>query len=251
MKQLPAHPHLEGFPGPVGIGAQLPRGVVEQLAAALVARLGPGIDRAFDEAPGRIADDEALVVLQHRAEAVAAAARPSGIVEREQQRGKRCRYGVAGAAGELLGESEPAGRVEHDRDPFALDEGQRDGFPDPVDGRGGLPLQHHQQIPGLGEVESGRQLLEVERGAVGHQPAEPQGAKVVHQREVGDPGRRGHREGDLDRDIAQCRSGLGRARRGIANHRLTALPAEGNAGPRPQQPQKVVDFGGGADGGTA
>src|SRR5688572_27998845 len=51
VEQLTAHRRLERLPGMRGIGAQPARGVEQQLATGLVARLGPGIDGAFDQAP--------------------------------------------------------------------------------------------------------------------------------------------------------------------------------------------------------
>jgi hypothetical protein len=51
VEQLPAHRRLERLPGLRRIGSQLARGVQQQLPAGLVARLGPGVDGAFDQAP--------------------------------------------------------------------------------------------------------------------------------------------------------------------------------------------------------
>jgi hypothetical protein len=51
VEQLPAHRRLEQLPGLGRIGSQSARGVQQQLPAGLVARLGPGVERPFDQAP--------------------------------------------------------------------------------------------------------------------------------------------------------------------------------------------------------
>src|SRR6185503_18660029 len=87
VQQLAADRGLERAPRRAGIGAQLARRFQQQLAARFVARLGPGVDRPFEQAAAGIRDHQRLVVLQHRAEPVAAAAGTPRRVEREEQRG--------------------------------------------------------------------------------------------------------------------------------------------------------------------
>src|SRR5262245_47592962 len=50
VKQLAPHRGLEPAPRRSGISAELARRIVEQFAAGLVARLGPGVDRPVQQA---------------------------------------------------------------------------------------------------------------------------------------------------------------------------------------------------------
>jgi hypothetical protein len=99
VEQLAPVPRLELVPGLGRIGTEAAGELEQELPAALVARLGPGIDRPLGKAQLGIADDQRLVVLQHGPEAVAVGAGAAGIVEGEERgrhhRGRR----VAGRAG--------------------------------------------------------------------------------------------------------------------------------------------------------
>ena len=81
----------------------------QRASLAVVARLGPRIDRAFAQRAIGVGNDQRLVVLEHRAEAVARRARAARIVEREELRRGRRRAGAVVRALEALGVSRDTG----------------------------------------------------------------------------------------------------------------------------------------------
>ena len=209
-----------------------------------------------------VGDDERLVVLQDGAEAVAVRAGAARVVEGEERRGHHCGGRVAGAAGGEPGEPEASGGlrrarpeiVDHQRDPFALLErgGQRLGQAAGVARAGHQPVHHDQQLARAGQVESRGKLVEMTGPAVREHPDEAQRAEVLHHRRVRQPGHRRQREDHLQPAARHRRQNVVRGRLGrVAPHRGAADPAEAAAHPRPEQPEVVVDLGGGADGGPA
>jgi hypothetical protein len=109
IEQLTPVRGLQLAPGLMGIGADGPGKIEENLAARFVARLGPRVYRAFGQAPLRIADDQRVMVFEDRAEAVTVGASASRIVEGEEGRRHRRRRHVAAAASRKFGESHPPG----------------------------------------------------------------------------------------------------------------------------------------------
>src|SRR6267378_4315810 len=73
-----------------------PCGLAQDATAALVARLGPRIERTLRQALPGVGDDERFVVLQDGAEAIASGAGAPRVVEREQDRRERgsCRAAI-------------------------------------------------------------------------------------------------------------------------------------------------------------
>src|SRR5205807_9476391 len=100
-----------------------PRGLAQDAAPALVARLGPGVERAAREALAGVGDDQRLVVLEHRAEAVAPRACPPRIVERKQDRRERRRRRAAAGARRVRGKAPAVAVLERHRDALAFAEG--------------------------------------------------------------------------------------------------------------------------------
>ena len=259
VEQLPPVGRLELVPRLLRVGAEAPGEVQQDAAARLVARLGPRVDRAGGEAARGVGDDERLVVLEDRAEAVAPAAGAARVVEGEES---GCDHGsrrVTGAAGGEPSESEPVPSrrewgMEHDRDPLALLKGGRDRF---GEASGGRRLRHQavdddEQLAGGGEVEAGRQLVEMVRSAVRQHPDEAQGAEVLDHRIVREPRHRRQREGHLQAAAGnRGKHVVGRTLRGVPAHGRAAGPAVAPADAGPEQAEVVVDFGGRADGGAA
>src|SRR2546426_7757850 len=66
-----------------------PCGLAQEATAALVARLGPRIERALCQALPGVGHDERFVVLQDGTEAIAPGAGAPRVVEREQDRRER------------------------------------------------------------------------------------------------------------------------------------------------------------------
>ena len=126
VEQLAAVGRLQLAPRLAAIGAETARELEQDPPAALVARLGPGVDRPLGEAALRVGDDQRLVVLQHRAEAVAGGAGAPRVVEGEERRGDHGGRRVAAAARGPAGEPEPSAVVERQRDALALLEGDGD-----------------------------------------------------------------------------------------------------------------------------
>src|SRR5260370_38942670 len=85
QKELPVA-FREPLPGGVERDAPGPGRFAQDATPALVARLGPGVERAAGQALVGVGDDERLVILEHRAEPVAARAGATRVVEREQDR---------------------------------------------------------------------------------------------------------------------------------------------------------------------
>src|ERR1041385_9332653 len=81
-----------------------PRGLAQDATAALIARLGPRIQRALREALPGWGHDERFVVLQDGAEAVASGAGTPRVVEREQDRRERRGGRAAGRSEEHTSE---------------------------------------------------------------------------------------------------------------------------------------------------
>src|SRR3989442_4849779 len=75
-----------------------PRGLARDATAALIARLGPRIERALRQALPGLGHDERFVVLQDGAETVASRAGTPRVVERKQDRRERRRCRAAGRA---------------------------------------------------------------------------------------------------------------------------------------------------------
>jgi hypothetical protein len=139
--------------------------VAQQAPAPDVARLGPWVDRAVRQAAGRLGDDERLVVLEHRAEAVAAGTGAGGVVEREQRRGEPGGGGAAPEAVRGAREIEDLGAGEHAREALAFAKREGEGV-----GEAGLlrrghtePVHHHQDIDAV-EPEARGEGVEPEHG---------------------------------------------------------------------------------------
>src|SRR6267378_1842370 len=114
------------FPSHIKANAVCTGGLAEQAPASFVARLGPGIERASGERAPRIRHDQRLIVLQHRAEAVAARTRAARIVEGKERGRKYGRGTTARRAGGMLGEAPPIAVVERQGHAFAFAEGGSD-----------------------------------------------------------------------------------------------------------------------------
>ncbi len=248
-----AHLLRQVAPRGVDIGAELLGGGGEEPAASVVARLGPGIDRALGDAPPGIGHDQRQIVFQHRTEAVAGGARATGIVEREECRCHRRRRRVAPAARRVLGEAlAPAVLAERRCHAFPLVECGRHRFADPVAlfGHGFEPVNHDQHLAGGVQVGSPGQFVEVDAGAVDHDTDESEGAEIVHRGGVGHPGGGGKREGDLQPARSRRDDRIGGRLWRVATHRSAADDAGLHADARPQEPQEVVHLGSGPDSGA-
>src|SRR4051812_4265567 len=137
----------------------------ERAALVVVARLGPRIDGAVAQRAGRVGNDQRLVVLENRAEAVALRARAAGIVEREKLGSRRRRNRPVVGAVEALGEAQlvHGEAVERRNDvvgeqdhavAFTLGERGSDGIAQPAAAfcRNRQPIDYHQQLFGAGDV---------------------------------------------------------------------------------------------------
>ena len=106
--------------------------------------------------------------------------------------------------------------------------------------------------PARGEVEPGRQLVEMVRRAVGDDPDEAERAQVLDDRLVRQPGHGGQGKRDLNPGAGHGgQHVVGRALGRVPADRRAAGPAVAPADPRPEEAQVVVHFGGRADGGAA
>src|SRR3989454_3503601 len=79
------------FPRRIERDALGPRGLAQDATAALIARLGPRIERTLRKALPGLGHDERFVVLQDGAETVASGAGTPRVVERKQDRRERGR----------------------------------------------------------------------------------------------------------------------------------------------------------------
>src|SRR2546427_1976652 len=146
---------------PVALGQVAPRGVerdsagarrlAQAAAPALVAGLGPGVERAAGQAARRVGHDERLVVLEHGAEAVAGGACAPRIVEGEQRGHERGRGGAAVRAGGMRRVAAPVAVLERHGYPLALAERGGDGVGETPAVRfgGGQTIDHDQHFPRL------------------------------------------------------------------------------------------------------
>src|SRR3989440_2299887 len=128
-----------------------PRGLAQDATAALIARLGPRIERALREALPGLGHDERFVVLQDGAEAVAPGAGTPRVVERKQDRRERGRGRAAVRARGMSREATAIAVVERDGNPLAFVEGGGDrvGEAPPRRIGGREAVHHHEDFPHL------------------------------------------------------------------------------------------------------
>ena len=240
---------LELVPGLVRIGAQAPGELEQQLAAALVPRLGPRVDGALGEAEVGVADDQRLVVLQHRAEAVAVGTGAAGVIEGKERRRHHGGGSVACAAGRRAGEAESAAVVQGERDAFTLLERGRDRLGEaPQRCRpGGQAVHHYEQLRGPGQVQAGRQLVQMVWCPVRHHPDEAERTQVLDHGGMLEPGDRRQRKGDLDPAAHRRDDVVGRGLGSVPPDGAAARPAPAPPDPGPEEPQVVVHLGRRAD----
>src|SRR5437660_12108993 len=116
--------------------------------SALIARLGPRIERALRKALPGLRHDERFVVLQDGAEAVAPGAGTPRVVERKQDRRERGRCRAAVRARGVSREATAVAVVERDGNPLAFVEGGGDRAGDSPPRRSGTrpPAPHHEDF---------------------------------------------------------------------------------------------------------
>src|SRR2546426_4161533 len=90
----------------------------------------------FRSGAARIGHDQRLIVLEHRAEAVARGAGAARVIEGEEAGSERRGGRPAGGAGRMLGETAPVPVVERHGDALAFAEGRRDRIRQPPPARG-------------------------------------------------------------------------------------------------------------------
>ena len=195
---------------PVALGQVAPRGVerdsagarrlAQAAAPALVAGLGPGVERAAGQAAGRVGHDERLVVLEHGAEAVAGGACAPRIVEGEQRGHERGRGGAAVRAGGMRRVAAPVAVLERHGYPLALAERGGDGVGETPAVRfgGGQAIDHDQHFPCLSHPTLDVGPVESHHGAVELRAHEPGGAQLGRDFHLGAMG--ALREGECDQD---------------------------------------------------
>ena len=105
---VPRHVHRDAF---------ALRELGERAALVVVARLRPRVDRAVAQRTCRVGNDERFVILERRAESVAALARAARTVEREQLRRRSRRARSVVRAFVSFGEAQLAGRLLCERGP--------------------------------------------------------------------------------------------------------------------------------------
>ena len=272
VEELVAVGELDLAPRHVHGDLVLLRELGERAPLVVVARLGPRIDRALAQRAVGVGNDERLVVLEHRAEAVTRRARAARIVEREELRRGRGRARAIVRALEALGVHE----ARHRRVVVALRAGAREprgnrrgeqhhGLavaiaerrahrirePRPALGRHGEAVDDHQELVRLRDVGARRQLLEMRERALDHHAQESLRAEILHDHLVCDEVAQPEREGDREsRALGKRKHLIGDGLHRVALHLAPAHRAKRVAHPRPEEPQEVVDLGGGAHGGA-
>ena len=231
-----------------------PGGLTQDAATALVARLGPGIERTLREALPGIGHDERLVVLEDCSEAVAARARASGMVERKQDRREAGRRRAAIGAGGVCRKAPAVAVLERDRHALTLVEcrGDRVRQAPAIPFQRRQPVHDHQHFLSLSHALLGIRRIEPDQCAVDLRPHEAGGTELRGDFDIGTM--RARRQWERD----QHRLGLPPASRshelvhhllhGVGLDHVTALHAVLDANARPEETQEVVDLGGRAHG---
>ena len=238
------------LPGRIGVQLVPARGLQQLALIPLAGGMRPGLDGALRQALAPIGHDERFVVSQDIAEALALGAGAERVVEREEERLRPLECLPAAAAAEVLGE-DARGPIEHlDVDlPSALPQRRLDRLGDPCAVRGleHDAVQDHRDRPVLGEVRGRRRCQVVERAVHAHaREAAPVQARPQLRRRQ----RPGHRE--PERDVS-ARAGMLAEER--ADDRLGRVRGRGRTARgavdapdlRVEQPQIIVDLGGGGD----
>ena len=231
-----------------------PPGRLHHLALVPAAgRMRPRLHGAAREAQGAVGHHQRFVVLEHVAEALALRARAERVVEREQERLRALERRAAPAAAEVLPEFARVGADDLDGEPAAALAQRRLDRLD--DARPVRRLQHDA-------VEDYRDRLavaEIRRrrsGQVEHVAGDPHAGEAAPREirpELG--GRKARGDGEAEGDH-RARAGVrleervhDRFRR-VRDRRRATGRAVDVADLRVEQPQVVVDLGGGADGGA-
>ncbi len=255
----------ELLPGDVHRDPLLLRELGEGTTLVLVARLRPRVDRAVAQGAVGVGDDQRLVVFQDGPESIALRAGTAGRVEREELRRRRRHRGAVVRALEALGEMQARDALsverrgdgfgeQHHRVTIPLAEGRRQRVGEaaarfvaddqPVDDDEQLFRERH--VDGLGE-----QLVEVLDDTVDAHAHEALCPQVLDDHLVGHLVRALHRRGDVEAGPGrEGEHGVGHGLHGVGLELAPADGADRVADARPEQPQVVVDLGGGADGGA-
>ena len=113
------------------------------------------------------------------------------------------------------------------------------------------PVRDHQQFLHLREVRLWSEFVEVQPDAVGHDPNKGLSAQTVDDFLVGQLGRAAQREGDMGAGAGGLGEHVVGGRFGRVGAQFAgAHRAGGAAHARPEEPEVVVDLGGGTDGGA-
>ena len=215
----------------------------------LAPRSGPRTDRPLAQREIGIGNDAVQREREHVAEPAAPRTRAGGAVEREQRRlgrhGRRAAGGALPALAPRLGRAVAA----HDlQSPFTAPERLLEGIHQALALHGGPGEAIHHHVNALGPRRQLRQRIERQR-LVG--PPDPRVARLLQVLGLLLPRQsRGQGHGGEDHH-ALGRPGLRLAGDGggaVGGHHGAAVAAMHLAEAREQQPQIVVDLGGGADG---
>ncbi len=257
IEELRASRGRQPLPRRVERNALALRELGERAPLVVVARLGPRIDRAFAQRPARVRDDERLVVLERRAESVAALTRAARAVERKQLR--RRRRGARAIVGALVafGESKPVRRPRCERCRNAL--GEQDDAIAVALAEGGADrigeatarfvaddkaVDDDKQFLGERDVDRGReQVVEVRDRPVDADADEALRSQVLDDDLVRDFGRPHERKGDVEPDPRpQRQHRVDDGLHGVGAHLAAAQRTERVSDAGPEQPQVVVDL---------
>ena len=258
VQQLAPGCRGELAPRGIGVGTERLRRRDHEAAPCLVARLRPWIDSAFADASPRVRHYQRLVILERRAEPVAGGAGTARAVERKEDRRDRRAGRITAAARRVLGEAQAAAVVNHDRDTIAFGKRGRDRFGDPggLLRRGGQPVDHDQQLIGVRQVGSGRQLVQppglgAAAWRVDQYPHESERLEVLDDGLVAEPGRQRQREGHLEASRDPGQDFIGGVLRSVAPDHRVAPEAVSPAESGPEEAKVVVDLRGRSHRGAA
>ncbi len=239
----------------------------ERGAAAVVARFGPRVDRAIAERALGVRHDELLVVLERGAEAVAGGAGAARIIEGEKLGRGSGGFSVTFGAFEVGGErktdtgcrlSAVACNYEGHSIAVAFGEGGAEGVGEAagrVGQRGGVgwdleAIDDDQQLLRGGEIVGIREFVEMFERAVLQYPHEALRAEAFDDLRV----RHLFAQSQRERDREPCpgverKQAIGDGLDAVGSQLAAAHGAMRVARTRPEQPQEIVDLGGGAHGG--